>query len=64
MGDTNGEPTVLMFVLNSTLALLLGIPYNKQKRKIILDPDQLILGQGEIVQIITSSVIVVTVFYL
>jgi len=53
-----------MFVLNSTLALLLGIPYNKQKRKIILDPDQLILGQGEIVQIITSSVIVVTVFYL
>lgn len=52
-----------MFLSNSALALLLGIPFDLQRQK-VLDMDQLVFGQGEVVQIITSSVIVVLVFCL
>lgn len=64
MADVNSDPIVLLFVFNSTLALLLGIPYSEQRPKKILDLAQPIFGQGEVVQITTSFMIVVIVFYL
>jgi len=64
MADANGNFIALMFLSNSTLALLLGIPYSEQIHERILDLDRPIFGQGEVVQIITSSVIVVLVFFL
>ncbi|KAF9650922.1 hypothetical protein BDM02DRAFT_3185068 [Thelephora ganbajun] len=54
----------LIFLSNSTLALLLGIPYSEQRSKGVLDLNQPIFGQGEVVQIITSSTTVVLVFCL
>jgi len=59
MTDADGNLIVLIFLFNSILALLLGIPYSEQRSKRVLDPDQPIFGQGEVVQIITSSMIVV-----
>lgn len=58
------NPIVLIFLSNSTLALLLGIPYSEQRRDRILDPDRPIFGRGEVVQIITSSMTVVLLFCL
>lgn len=60
----NGNPIVLIFFFNSTLALLLGIPYSEQKHKRVLGMDQPIFGQGEVAQIITSSMIIVITFCL
>ncbi|KAF9792964.1 hypothetical protein BJ322DRAFT_90853 [Thelephora terrestris] len=48
----------LIFLSNSTLALLLGIPYNGQRHRKV---DQLFFDQEEFVQLTTSSVIVVLV---
>jgi hypothetical protein len=62
--DADGSPIVLIFVFNSTLALLLGIPYSEQKHKRVLDMDQPIFGQGEVAQIITSSMVIVITFCL
>jgi len=64
MADANGDLTAVIFISNSTLALLLGIPYSEQRRERVLDLDYPIFGQGEVIQIITSSVIVVLVFCL
>lgn len=63
MVGVNGNAIALAFVSNTTLALLLGIPYSEQRHK-VPDIDQPIFGQGELVQIITSSVIVVFIFCL
>lgn len=64
MADANDDLVGIIFLSNSTLALLLGIPYNEQSRKRVLNPDQPIFGQGEIVQVITSSTTVVLIFCL
>lgn len=64
MADADNDPIVLMFVFNSTLALLLGIQYSELRRKGILDLDQPIFGRGEVAQIATSSVIVVIILCL
>jgi hypothetical protein len=64
MTDADGNLLALIFLSNSTLILLLGIPYSEQRSKRILDPDQPIFGQGEVVQIITSSMTVVLLFCL
>jgi len=63
MAAVNTNAIAIAFISNTTLALLLGIPYS-QKHERILDVDQPIFGQGELVQIITSSVIVVIIFCL
>lgn len=64
MADAYGSAIGFAFVSNSTLALLLGIPYCEQRRKKVLGVDQPIFGEGELVQIITSSVNVVIIFCL
>ena len=64
MADANDNLTALIFLFNSTLALLLGIPYSQQIHKRILDLDHPIFGEGEVVQIITSSMIVGLLFCL
>ena len=53
-----------MFLSNSALALLLGIPYNVQRHKKVLGLEQAVFCQGEVVQMVTSSVIAVLAFYL
>ena len=64
MAGINGNTIALAFISNATLALLLGIPYSEQRHETILGVDQPVFGQGELVQIITSSVIVVIIFCL
>jgi len=64
MADANGNLIALIFISNSALALLLGIPYSEQRRKRVLDLDNPIFGKGEVIQIITSSLIVVLAFCL
>ena len=54
MASANRNLIALIFLSNSTLVLLLGIPYLAQP----------IFGQGEVVQIITSSATVVFLFFL
>ena len=64
MADADGNLIALIFLFNSILALLLGIPYSGQRSKRVIDLDQPIFGQGEVVQIITSSMTVVLLFCL
>ena len=64
MVGVDDSAIALAFISNTTLALLLGIPYSEQRHEIILGVEQPIFGQGELVQIITSSVIVVIIFCL
>ena len=64
VAGANGNTIALVFISNTTLALLLGIPYSEERHERILDVDQPTFGQGELVQIVTSSVIVVIIFFL
>jgi len=64
MIGTDCNLIVLIFLSNSTLALLLGIPYSEQRRDIIFHPNRPVFGRGEVVQIITSSMTVVLLFCL
>lgn len=64
MAGTNDNLTVLLFLFNSTLALLLGISYHNQRRDSAPDLDQPAFGPGELVQISMSSMSLVLLFFL
>ena len=64
MIGTDCNLIVLIFLSNSILVLLLGIPYSEQRRDRILDPNRPVFGRGEVAQIITSSMAVVVLFCL
>jgi len=64
MANAYGDVIGLAFISNSTLALLLGIPYSEQMRKRVLGVDQPIFSEGEVIQIATSSLNVMITFCL
>lgn len=63
MTGTDDNLTVLLFLFNSTLALLLGISYRDQVRNSAPDLDQPTFGPGELVQIATSSLSLALLFF-
>lgn len=60
MAGTNDNLTVLLFLFNPTLVLLLGISYHEQS---VLGLDQSTFGTGEWLQITMSSMGLVLLFY-